>query len=138
MRGLVILLLSLGAFAAAPPVQDELVITREKDPLYHRPGCPVVRDAKDVLAMTRAQANGRGKKPHPQCDPANTPQTAEERKRAEALATPLFIATGDRYYHREKCAKLGKAPRRVSLDEAAKKHFPCRTCKPPVRPRPKR
>lgn len=127
----------LGATPVRTGTQDELVLVRASDPLYHWPGCPLVRDAKDVVAMTRAQATGRRKKPHAECDPQNVSQTPEDRKRAEAHATPIFIVSGDRYYHREQCKKLGKPSRKVALDEAAKKHFPCRTCKPPVRPRPK-
>jgi hypothetical protein len=128
----------LSSTPGAAAAQDALVLTRASDPLYHWPGCPVVRDAKDVLAMTQGQAAGRGKKPHADCDPANVRQTPGERKRAEALKTPLYIASSDRYYHREKCEKLGTPSRKVSLDEAAKKRFPCRTCKPPIRPRPPR
>ena len=143
MRGMglsIILALSLGLLSppASPPVQDALVLIRPADPLYHWPGCPVVRDAKDILAMTQGQAAGRGKKPHADCDPNTLAQTPEARQRAEALKTPLFIVADDKYYHREKCEKLGTPSRKVSLDEAAKKHFPCRTCKPPIRPRPPR
>ena len=140
MGAFVILALSfwLSANPGGAAAQDALVLIRPSDPLYHWPGCPVVRDAKDILAMTQGQAAGRGKKPHADCDPANLSQTPEERKRAEALKTPIFIASGDKYYHREKCEKLAAGSRKVTLDEAAKKHFPCRTCKPPIRPRPPR
>ena len=57
------------------PRQDALVLTRPSDSLYHWPGCPVVRDATDVLAMTQAQAAGRGRKPHADCDPGKAAPT---------------------------------------------------------------
>ncbi|HEX4932416.1 MAG TPA: hypothetical protein VFV33_04500 [Gemmatimonadaceae bacterium] len=137
MRGSLVCLLVLTLMPRVSG-QDELVLVRPSDPLFHWPGCPRVTDTRDVLAMTKAQAAGRGKKPHDECDPANPPQTPDDRKRAAALATPVFVDTTSRYYHREKCRLLGNGARRLSLDEAARKHFPCRTCKPPVRPRPKR
>ena len=120
------LFLALAPFAGAG---QEMVIIREGGREYHWPGCPVVRDAKDVLAMTRAQANGRGLKPHADCDPSQTPGEG-------AAAKPIFVFLDEgKFYHREKCARLGPSPRKVNVNEAARKHWPCRTCKPPIRPR---
>lgn len=137
LRVILALSIWLAVTSAAEPRQDALVLIRPSDSLYHWPGCPVVRDAKDVLAMTQGQAAGRGKKPHAECDPRTVAQTPAERKRAEALKTPLFVASNDKYYHREKCGKLGTPSRKVTLEDASRKHFPCRTCKPPIRPRPR-
>lgn len=115
---------------------DELVITRQGTSEYHRPGCPVIRDAKDVLAMRRGQAEARGLKPHKDCDPSQTsPGTSPSGTAAKPIK--VFIDEGGKFYHREKCAQLGKSPRQVTIDEAAKKHWPCKVCKPPIRPRPK-
>ena len=135
---LVILALWFSPHLDVIPRQDALVLTRPSDSLYHWPGCPVVRDTTDVLAMTQTQAAGRGRKPHAECDPEKVAPTPEERRRLEVLKTPIFVTSGDKYYHRDKCEKLGTPSRRVTLDDAARKHFPCRTCKPPVRPRPPR
>jgi len=81
--------------------------------------------------MTRGQAASRGLKPHDDCDPSKAGATP-------GRAKPAFVsvAKGDRFYHRDTCGKLGDAPNRVTLDEAAaRKLYPCRTCKPPIRPR---
>jgi hypothetical protein len=49
----------------------------------------------------------------------------------------VLIDVGGKYYHRDKCAKLSAKTKRVTVTEAAKlKHWPCPTCKPPIRPRP--
>ena len=55
--------------APAASAQSELVIYKEGTGLYHRPGCPVLKDATNVMAMTRAQAEARGHKAHADCDP---------------------------------------------------------------------
>lgn len=110
--------------------QDEMVITRSGTKQYHWPGCPVIKDARDVLAMTRAQANGRGLKPHDACDPSREP--------ASPTVPMVYVDEEGKYYHREKCKELGPKPRRVTVDEAVqKKRWPCRVCKPPIRPRGK-
>ena len=116
---------------ASPSAQSELVISIAGSKEYHRPHCDLVRRGGDLLALTVAQAHGRGLKAHDACDPLKTPPP-------DAPKTPVHVyLDGTSYYHREKCEKLGKAPKRVTLDEAAKKHWPCRTCKPPIRPRPR-
>lgn len=122
-----IVVVLVAAAGAAVGARQELVITREAAKEYHRPGCPVVAGAKDVLLMPRGQAEARGMKPHRECDPAYVPPP-------EKPAT-VFI-DGSKFYHREKCAKLGKSPRSITVnDAAARKLWPCRTCKPPIRKR---
>jgi hypothetical protein len=123
--------------------QSELVIVKEGTQDYHRPGCEVIRDGRGVLAMTRAQAESRAYKPHPACDPEKPPPPADPPASSTSGASPkkppaavsVFVdATGKRY-HREGCKQLGKAPRKVALEEAGKKYWPCPVCRPPIRPR---
>lgn len=117
----------LAFFAPAPRAvspQPELVVVLQSTRQYHRPGCPLVRAGKDVLAMPRGQAEQRGFKSHPECDPSYVPPPPS-----------VYIDAEGKFYHREKCEKLGRAPKRVLLEEAARKHWPCRTCKPPIRAR---
>lgn len=110
--------------------QSELVIHRKGTKEYHRPGCPLIRDAKDVLALTRAQAEVRGLAAH-DCEAA----TAGGKAKGDA---PLHVyVDGGRYYHEQKCARLGKAPKKILLDQAGRKFWPCPTCKPPIRKRPR-
>lgn len=122
--------------------QTEMVISVSGTPEYHRAGCQRLRDAKEVLAMTVAQAHGRGLEPHADCDPAQSPQGPEsDPKKAGASAKPamVLIDVGGKYYHRDTCAKLSGKTKRVTVTEAAKlKHWPCPTCKRPIRPRPGR
>ena len=122
----------MAALVALAPIVQELVLVREGDKQYHRPGCAVVRDGEGVLAMSRGQAESRELKPHPDCDPANPRNTSPGQAPAPAVHVYLDKSA---FYHREKCAKLGAEPKRVTLDEAAKKHWPCRVCKPPIRAR---
>jgi hypothetical protein len=118
--------------------QSEMVISVPGTPEYHRAGCARLRDVKEVLAMTVAQANGRGLKPHAECDPAQSPQEPGQGKAGTPAKLPMvLIDVGGKYYHRDKCAKLSGKTKRVTVTEAAKlKHWPCPTCKPPIRPRP--
>jgi hypothetical protein len=108
---------------------NEYVLVKQGSKEYHRPGCEVVRDTKNVVAMTRAEAESRGLKPHAACDPSKL--------RSDKPAVQyVFIAPGDQRYHRETCSKLGKTRQRITLDEAARrKYWPCAVCKPPVRKR---
>jgi hypothetical protein len=130
------------AVLACPPMplraQSEMVIAVVGTPEYHRAGCDRLKAAKDILAMTRAQAHGRGLKPHADCDPAQSPQGVGQGKAgAPAKPATVLIDVGARYYHRDTCAKLSGKTKRVTVTEAAKlKHWPCPTCKPPIRPRP--
>lgn len=114
--------------------QSEMVVQRDGTTLYHRPSCEQVRDVRDILAMTRGQAESRGLKPHADCDPDKNPPPREGG--AAPAPAMVLIDVGGQYYHREKCEKLSSNSRRVSVTEAYKKHWPCRTCKPPIRPRP--
>lgn len=128
MRGSVLLVLALG-LSIATPFAQELVIIKEGSKEYHRPGCEVIQGRSDVILMQKGQAESRGFAAHPQCDPTYVPPKPK----------PVMVTVdeGGRYYHREKCPRIGKAPRQVTLDEAAKKHWPCPQCKPPIRPRKK-
>ena len=115
--------------------QSELVIYKEGTGLYHRAGCPVLTDAKDVMAMTRAQAESRGYKAHDDCDPARQkPGSAPGSNQAPAPVT-VYLNDG-KYYHRKDCPKLtagGKPPKSELLETAGKSHWPCPDCRPPVR-----
>jgi hypothetical protein len=129
--------------AAAPlmSAQGELVIVKEGAKEYHRPACPVIRDGKDVMAMTRAQAESRGYKAHAACDPADPAATAGTA--APSTSAPrgkppvpvfVYVSPGDTKYHRETCRKLGAERRKLTVEEAATtRHWPCPVCKPPIR-----
>jgi hypothetical protein len=119
--------------ATTSSAQPELVIVREGGKQYHRPGCPLIRDGKGVLALSRGEAEARQLKPHPECDPSDPRNTID----AARPTAPVYVYTDrSKYYHREKCAKLGADAKRVTVEEAAKKLWPCGVCKPPKRPRP--
>jgi hypothetical protein len=139
--GCAALLLTVMLSDATLAAQSELVIVKENTREYHRPACPVVRDGKNVVAMTRAQAEARGFKPHPACDPAVNPRPPQPAPRGKSSTepppapVPVYIAPGDNTYHRETCRKLAADRRRVTLDEAAKQHWPCALCRPPIRKR---
>ena len=123
-------LLAVLLLASMPSAQDELVISVSGSKEYHRPHCDIVRKGGDhLLALTVGQASGRGLKPHAACDPAKNPPPGTPK--------PVHVyVDGGRYYHRDdKCSKLGSKPKRVLLDTAAQKYWPCSTCKPPIRPR---
>ena len=123
----------LALLTASPNTQPELVIVREGGKQYHRPGCPLIRDGKGVLAISRGEAESRQLKPHPECDPSDPRNTLDTAR----PAAPVYVYTdSSKYYHREKCAKLGADPKRVTVEVAAKKQWPCGVCKPPIRPRP--
>lgn len=129
--------LAFALFVIASMPQVELVIVREGEKEYHRPGCALVRDGKGVVAMSRGEAEGKRLKPHADCDPSN-PRNAQSPAGGESgrPAPPINVfVDGGTYYHREKCTKIKGEPRRIALDEAAKKHWPCRVCKPPIRAR---
>lgn len=114
--------------------QSELVIHKTGTKLYHRAGCPELGDSADVLAMTRAQAEARGYKPHDVCDPANPDRPAT----GKPERPPTVYLDGSRYYHRSTCSRLPEDKKKLktaSLEVAGKSHWPCPTCKPPVRKR---
>ena len=128
MRPVLALLLLLGL---TPALQTEYVLVKPGSKLYHQPNCEQIAGAKGVTAMTRSQAEARGLTQDPACDPATHPP--DEKKKPETVY--VYVQPGAKYYHREHCAKAGASPTRVTLDEAAKKYWPCPVCKPPIRKR---
>lgn len=121
-------------------LQPELVIVIESTKQYHRPSCPLVRKApKDIIAMNVGQAASRGYKAHPACDPSNPASRAAS---APGSTSPerqppvyVYTAAGDNRYHRETCARLPKERKKMRLEDAGKKLWPCPTCRPPIRKR---
>ena len=111
--------------------QSELVIVKKGGKEYHRPGCDQIKDAKDVLALSRAQATARGLKQHEGCDPADAPGG---KSAGQSAPTDVYVDSS-KYYHEKGCKKLGKDAKKVELEEAGKKLWPCPTCKPPIRKR---
>ena len=136
------LLVVMGAGAAA---HGQLVITKEGTKFYHWPGCAIVRDGEGVLAMNQGQAELRGLKPHPDCDPSKAPAppaaagTGRSGTRAPskpAAPPSVFVDAVGKYYHRERCARLEGTPKKLLLDAStARKYWPCPTCRPPIRPK---
>jgi len=127
----------LVAMAAGAAAQGQLVITKEGTTFYHWPGCPVVQSGVGVLAMNRGQAESRGLKPHPDCDPSKAPPGGPAANKPAAPPSVFVDAVG-KYYHRERCARLEKPSKKVVLDAAtARKYWPCPACKPPIRPKKK-
>ena len=127
-----LLLLGVLLLRSVAPSHGEYVIVRTGARDYHRPACPVIRDGKDVLVMSKGEAEAKSLKPHPQCDP-NDPRN-ETGGEQRAPTVHVFV-DGTAYYHREKCQKLKPDARKVTLEEAARKQWPCRICKAPIRPR---
>lgn len=141
IRALVTTLFTVCALAIAAPLyaQSELVIVKKGDKEYHRPGCELVRDGVGVTAMTRAQAESRKLKPHAACDPEKAGESeAAGKKSAKSETVHVWVDDGGKYYHKEKCEKLGKGEKKMVLDEAGRKYWPCPVCKPPIRKRPKK
>lgn len=143
MRISLLLTLSLLCLGLTP--QGELVVARPGTGLYHRPGCDVVRGATDLLAMTVGQAEARGYKSHPDCDPSvarptpPVPQAPPEAKGKRTAPIYVFVNEAGTRYHREGCRTLEKPPKKVLLDAAtAKKYWPCHICRPPILPRAKK
>jgi hypothetical protein len=127
LRASTLALAGLLLLAPITAAQSELVLRKEGSKEYHRPGCEVVRDTTGVVALTRGQAEAQGLKAHAACDPANPAAPA-----AQAKPQFVFVDSG-RYYHRETCKKLERDAKKVALDEAGKKYWPCPECKPPIR-----
>jgi hypothetical protein len=114
--------------------QSEMVIHTQGTKLYHRAGCPELQKTKDILAMTRAQAEARGYKPHDACDPADPASPGPDK----AAPVPTVYLDGSRHYHRNTCSRLPAdkdTVKAVSLEVAGKSHWPCPECKPPIRSR---
>jgi hypothetical protein len=130
------IVIAAGTVTAA--AQSELVIYKEGSTQYHRPGCDVIRDSKDVVAMTRAQAERRGYKPHPECDPEQGKSAPPAGGAPAAAKLQTVYLNGTKYYHRKDCRRLEASPKAVraeSLDTAGKAYWPCPDCRPPVRKR---
>jgi hypothetical protein len=127
MRAFLVLLLLLGF----PPTQTDYVFVKPGAKVYHQANCPQLTGAKGVVAMTRTQAEARGLTPDPACDAATHPR--EEKPKPPPVF--VYVQRGGKYYHREHGANAGASPKRISLDEAAKKYWPCPVCKPPIRKR---
>jgi hypothetical protein len=138
IRALVTALFTMSALAIAAPLcaQSELVIVKKGGKEYHRPGCELVRDGVGVTAMTRAQAESRKLKAHAACDPANEDEPGAAGKKSAKSDTVHVWVDGGKYYHKEKCERLGKGEKKMVLDEAGRKYWPCPACKPPIRKRP--
>jgi hypothetical protein len=138
-RSVLLAIVAAGACTAIAVAQSELVIHKDGSTQYHRPGCEMIRDAKDVLALTRAQAEARGYKPHPDCDPQQRQSTTRSAASPAPAAKPEMVyVNGTKYYHRKDCKKIEANPNAVraeSLDTAGKTHWPCPDCRPPVRKR---
>lgn len=137
-----VLLLAALAVRAPGPIsaQSEMVIVKgtsgQGEKNYHRPGCPVIGDGKDVLAMTRAEAESRGAKAHRDCDPALSapavgPQGPAATTPRTAPPETVFIDTAGTQYHRKNCARLEKDAKAVPLTSVGKR-WPCPACRPPV------
>jgi hypothetical protein len=137
---LLIVVLTIGAVLGGPlPIagQGELVIVKEGTKLYHRAGCPAIADGKDVLALTRAQADSRGYDAHAECDPDKQREPAGKEGPKKPADTTVYL-DGTRYYHRRDCRRLsgkGDDVKPAVLEVAGKSHWPCPACKPPVRRR---
>ncbi len=115
--------------------QSELVIHKEGTTLYHWPSCPVVRGGAGLLALSRAQAESRGYKPHSDCNPANS-ESPDATRKPQPQPVTVYL-DGSKYYHRKTCSTLqtDRTPKGVSVEIAGKSHWPCPSCKPPIRTR---
>ena len=103
-----------------------LVLQKGTGREFHNPWCPLVRDGKDVLALTRAQAAARGLTPHAEC--------AKDAGEGTLPAAPVFVHVDHaKYYHRATCARLARRSERQALSIAAKTRWPCPVCRPPIR-----
>ena len=133
-RRAIVFALALTTLFVRPLDSQDLVLHKDGTRVYHRPWCPQVRETRDVLAMSRAQADGRGLKPHADCDrdpPSQQPDPS-------APAAPVFVYVAGAkptQYHREGCKRLGRDRKKLSLEEAGRQYWPCTLCKPPIRKR---
>ena len=138
MRPVLLALIVIGVATVIAAAQSELVIYKDGSAQYHRPGCDVIREAKDVVALTRAQAEARRYKPHPECDPEQRKTGPSPAGSDAAAAKPQTVyLNGTKYYHRKDCRRFGADPkvREETLDTAGKSYWPCPDCRPPVRKR---
>ena len=131
------LVLAVAALAPAFTIaQSELVVVKEGTSTYHRVGCPAIRDAQNVLAMTLAQAESRGNKPHADCDPAASRKETPPPSKSTTPPQMVYV-NGTKYYHRKDCRRLDgfKDVRAEPLERTGKSLWPCPDCRPPVRRR---
>lgn len=139
MRNVLLALIVFDAAMVIIAAQPELVIYKKGSTQYHRPGCDVIRDVRDVVALPRAQAEARGYKPHPECDPEQRKSVpAPSGGTAETAKPQTVYLNGTKHYHRKDCRRLETNPKAVraeSLDTAGKTYWPCPDCRPPVRKR---
>jgi hypothetical protein len=127
-------LLILIAASAVPSAQSELVIHKEGTTSYHQASCPAIKDGVGVILLSRGQAEARGWKQHPECDPEKVRQQEEASLPKRSPSPPEFVhVDGSKYYHREKCRNLNADNKRSALEDAGKKYWPCPVCKPPIR-----
>jgi hypothetical protein len=139
LRIAALVVLSLAVILPTLSAQSEMVIVKERTEYYHRPTCAIVRDGRNVLVMSRAQAEARGYKSDPDCDPSNRAASAPAttplgREQRVAPPPPAFVyVDGGKYYHRQDCRNLGTVKKKTLLEEAGRKYWPCPTCRPPVR-----
>jgi len=47
----------------------------------------------------------------------------------------MVYTDSSRYYHKKDCETLGKDAKKVELEQAGRKYWPCPDCKPPIRKR---
>jgi transcription elongation factor len=128
---------SQAAPAAAAARAPEYVVAIPGSKEYHWPGCPLVRKTTAPAVMLRSQAEGKGLKPHKDCDPANAPADGGTGTDA-AKPEFVYVQANDNKYHRTGCKLLGKEARRVPLDkDAVRGRWPCTVCRPPIRTPPK-
>lgn len=132
MRSATLLTALLAAALVAPPAaaQSELVIVKKGEKVYHRASCPDIKGAKDVVALSQAQATAKGFEQHEACDPSKGPVGDSK----EPNSVVVYVDSS-MYYHRKDCKKLGKDAKKAKLEEAGKKLWPCPTCRPPIRKR---
>ena len=111
-----------------------LVVLIPGDKRFHQPGCPLVRKAgSNVRAMKQAEAERRGLTAHDCDDPAAAARDAA----AVANASKVLVQANDKRYHTPGCKQLTAAATETTVEKAAKDHWPCPVCKPPVRQRTK-
>jgi hypothetical protein len=144
MRPASVVLAVCAALAGAPLVAAEagqgtasgsaLVVSIPGDKRFHQPGCPLVRKAgSKVQVMKQSEAGRRGLEAHDCGDPA----TVERDTTAAANATPVYVQAGDKQYHKAGCARVKPGATESTVERAAKDHWPCPVCKPPIRQRAK-
>ena len=133
---------AVAAFPLAAIAQDAggaasgsaLVVVIPGDKRFHQPGCALVRKAgSNVRAMKQAEAERRGLTAHDCGDPGAVARDAA----AATNASKVLVQGNDKRYHTAGCKQLTAAATETTVEKAAKDHWPCPVCKPPVRQRTK-